>query len=121
MGNYDVLIAGGGPAGLATAIHLLQARPRLAGRIAAIERTRHPRPKVCAGGLIPRTIMALNELRIPLQVPAVQVFGGIARTVAGTINLKPSPDPVCTIVRRNEFDAMLAHYACVAGLKIIEQ
>jgi menaquinone-9 beta-reductase len=121
MNQYDVLIAGSGPAGLATAIYLLQMRPGLAGRVAAIERARHPRPKVCAGGLIPRTIRALNELGIPLQVPAVQVFSGAARTETGSINLEPSVEPLCTIVRRNEFDAMLAHHARIAGLEIVEQ
>jgi menaquinone-9 beta-reductase len=119
--NFEVLIAGGGPAGLATALHLLQVRPDLAGRIAAIERARHPRPKVCAGGLIPRTIAALDELRIPLELPAVQVFGGIAVTEAGTIELKRSREPLCTIVRRDEFDGMLAHHAQRAGLEIIDQ
>jgi flavin-dependent dehydrogenase len=119
--RYDVLIAGSGPAGLATALGLLKMRPGLAGRIAAIERARHPRPKVCAGGLIPRAIMALNELRIPLCIPAVQVFGGVARTDAGTIDLERSAEPLCTIVRRNEFDAMLAEHARAAGLEIIDQ
>jgi geranylgeranyl reductase family protein len=121
MKRYDVVIAGSGPAGLVTAIHLLQRRPQLAGRIVAIERARHPRPKICAGGLIPRTIAALDELRIPLSVPAVQVFGGTARTEVGTIDLKQSTEPLCTIVRRDEFDAMLAHHARAAGLEIIDE
>jgi flavin-dependent dehydrogenase len=65
--------------------------------------------------------MALDELRIPLQVPAVQVFGGIARTEVGTIDLEPAAEPLCTIVRRNEFDAMLAKHARAVGLEIIDQ
>ena len=121
VGKYDVVISGSGPAGLATALHLLQMRPRLAGRIVALERAEHPRPKVCAGGLIPRTIEALGELGISLEVPFVTVFGGIARTEGGTIDLTPSCEPLCTVVRRNEFDAMLARHARAAGLEIIEK
>jgi flavin-dependent dehydrogenase len=102
-------------------LHLLQMRPRLAGRIIALERARHPRPKVCAGGLIPRTIAALDELGIRLEVPLVEVFGGIAHTAAGTIDLVPSGEPLCTIVRRDEFDAMLARHARAAGLEIVEE
>jgi len=120
-GKYDVVISGAGPAGLATALHLLQMRPCLAGRIVALERAQHPRPKVCAGGLIPRTIEALGELGISLEVPLVTVFAGIARTEAGTIDLTPSCEPLCTVVRRNEFDAMLARHARAAGLEIIEK
>jgi flavin-dependent dehydrogenase len=119
--KHDVVIGGGGPAGLATALHLLQMRPRLAGRIIAIERARHPRPKVCAGGLIPRTVAALGELGTSLEIPQVQVFGGIARTESGVIDLPRSCEPLCTIVRRDEFDAMLARYARAAGLEIVEE
>ena len=96
-------------------------RPDLAGRIAAVERARHPRPKVCAGGLIPRTMAALKELQINLDVPSVEVFGGTARTEAGEIGLKRSIEPLCTIVRRNEFDALLARHASAAGLEIIDR
>jgi flavin-dependent dehydrogenase len=117
----DLVIAGAGPAGLAAALYLLRTQPALAGRIVAIERARHPRAKVCAGGLIPRTTAALDELGVGLPVPAVTVFGGIAETEVGSIDLGRRRDPLCTIVRRDEFDAMLAQTARDAGLEIIEE
>jgi menaquinone-9 beta-reductase len=117
----EVVIAGAGPAGLATALHSLRRQPQLAGRIVAIEKKRHPRDKVCAGGLIPRTISALDELGISLEIPSVQVYGGIARTPASSIDLGQSSEALCTIVRRREFDAMLASRARQAGLEIIEE
>jgi flavin-dependent dehydrogenase len=116
----DVIIVGAGPAGLASALHLLRARPQLAGRILAIEKARHPRPKVCAGGLIPKTLEALSEVDVSLQVPAVEVFSGLARTEAGTIELPPRDEPLCTIVRRDEFDASLARAARARGLELVE-
>ncbi len=116
----EVLIAGAGPAGLATALYLLKRRPELAGRIVAIEKSAHPRFKVCAGGLIPKTMLALEELGIPLDVPAVEVVRGEARTPAGSVDLSRDGDVLCTIVRRDGFDAMLARAATRAGLEIVE-
>src|SRR5260370_21678958 len=82
--NWAVLIAGAGPAGLATALYLLRRRPELAGRGVAIEKGAHPRFKVCAGGLIPKTMLALGGLGIALDEPAVEVIrGGGARARGG--------------------------------------
>jgi flavin-dependent dehydrogenase len=114
-----VLIAGTGPAGLATALHLLRRRPDLKGQMVALERRRHPRPKVCAGGLIPKTMLALAELDLPLDVPAVSVRRGAAITELGAVDYDDGK-VLCTIVRRDEFDARLARAAREAGLEIIE-
>jgi menaquinone-9 beta-reductase len=118
--SYDVIIAGAGPAGLATGLYLLHLRPQLAGRIVAIDKARHPRVKVCAGGLIPRTMTALAELGLSLDVPAVEVHAGTARTEAGSIDLGESREPLCTIVRRDEFDALVARTGRERGLVLVE-
>lgn len=115
----DVIIAGAGPAGLATALYLLEHKPELAGRVIALEKARHPRPKVCAGGLIPRTVAALDELGVGLEVPAVRVTAGLARTEIGPVDM-PRGEVLCTIVRRDQFDASLAAAARRAGLRIAE-
>src|SRR6266436_6432703 len=118
--KFDVVIAGAGPAGLATALFLVKQRPSLAGRIVAIEKSAHPRFKVCAGGLIPKTMLALDELGIALDAPAVEVVRGEARTPVGSVDLSRDGDVLCTIVRRDCFDAMLARAAVRAGLEIVE-
>src|SRR5258708_34602321 len=117
----EVLIAGAGPAGLATALYLLRRRPELAGRIVAIEKSAHPRFKVCAGGLIPKTMLALEELGIALDAPAVEVVRGEARTPAGSVDLSRGGDVLCTIVRREWFYALLARAGAGAGGGIIEE
>ncbi len=114
-----VLIAGAGPAGCAVALYLLQRRPDLKGHVVALERGRHPRMKVCAGGLIPKTIQALAELDLPLDVPAVSVRRGIARTEVGEVDYLGS-GVLCTVVRRDQFDARLARAASEAGLRLVE-
>ena len=114
-----VLIAGAGPAGLATALYLLRGRPVLAGRVVAVEKFAHPRFKVCAGGLIPKTMLALEELGISLDHPAVEVIRGEARTPVGGVDLSGGGGVLCTIVRRDWFDAMLARAAVRAGLEIV--
>ncbi|HUO04475.1 MAG TPA: NAD(P)/FAD-dependent oxidoreductase [Candidatus Binataceae bacterium] len=116
----DVLIAGAGPAGLATALFLLREHPEFAGRIVVLEKSRHPRFKVCAGGLIPKVILALAELGIPLEVPSAQVLNGDARTSAGDVDFSGGGEPLCTVIRRDDFDAMLARRAIAAGAEIAE-
>ena len=117
----DVLIAGAGPAGLATALFALRAHPELAGRIVVLEKSKHPRFKVCAGGLIPKTMLALGDLGIPLEVPAAEVIQGGARTPAGDVDFPPGGGVLCTVIRRDQFDAMLARHARSAGAEIVEQ
>src|SRR5208282_4669928 len=117
----DVLIAGAGPAGLATALFLVKNRPSLAGRIVAIEKSAHPRFKVCAGGLIPKTMLALEELGIALDVPAVEVLRGEASTPVGGVDLSRNGDVIATVIRRDLFDAMLARAASEAGVEIVQR
>ncbi len=116
----EVLIAGTGPAGLATALYLLRERPALAGRIVALEKSAHPRFKTCAGGLIPKTILALEELGLALEVAACIVMRGEARTPVGVVEIDRG-EPLCTVIRRDEFDARLARAARAAGLIIAER
>ncbi len=119
--KFDVVIAGAGPAGLATALFLVKNQPRLAGRIVAIEKSAHPRFKVCAGGLIPKTMLALGELGIALDVPAVEVIRGEAATPVGDVDLSRGGDVLATVIRRDQFDAMLVRAASDAGVEIAQR
>jgi flavin-dependent dehydrogenase len=44
----NVIIIGGGPSGLSTALHLAKNFPQLTPRLLILEKARYPRPKLCA-------------------------------------------------------------------------
>ena len=50
--EHDIIIIGGGPSGLSTALHIARDFPALAPRILILEKARYPRSKLCAGGLV---------------------------------------------------------------------
>ena len=70
--EHDILILGGGPAGLSTALHLAQLAPELIPRILILEKAHYPRPKLCAGGLLADAEIILDRLGLDVsEVPHV--------------------------------------------------
>ncbi len=119
MLSRDVVIVGAGPAGTATALHLLKADPALAGDILLLDKAVHPREKICAGGLIPHTLDCLHELDIPLTVPHVQVDRAFVRVPPGRA-VFCEDGGMCSIVRRDAFDFSLVQAARARGAEIRE-
>jgi len=115
----DVVIVGAGPAGTATALHLLKADPALAGDILLLDKAVHPREKICAGGLIPHTLDCLQELDIPLAVPYVRVDRAFVRVPPGRA-VVCEDGGMCSIVRRDAFDFSLVQAARARGAEIRE-
>lgn len=68
MSRPDILIAGGGPAGLATAI----AASRRGFRVAVVDGRQPPIDKACGEGLMPEALEALA--RLGLSIPAEESF-----------------------------------------------
>ena len=118
LDSPDVLIVGAGPAGSVLALQLARIAPDLAARTLVVEKSRHPRHKVCAGGLIPHTLECLRELDIELSVPHARVHRATARVPGAELHYQ-SRD-LCAVVRRNEFDALLANHARDRGVRIRE-
>jgi len=117
--DRDIVIVGSGPAGTATALHLLKHDPTLAGEILLIDKAVHPRDKICAGGLIPHTLDCLRELEIPLSVPHVAVDHAHVRVPPGR-DVFCDDGGMCSVIRRDEFDFSLARAARERGAMIRE-
>ncbi|MEW6296925.1 MAG: NAD(P)/FAD-dependent oxidoreductase [Thermodesulfobacteriota bacterium] len=115
----DIVIVGSGPAGSSTALHLLKQDPTLAGEILILEKARHPREKICAGGLIPHTLHCLEELDIPLAIPHVRVDRARVRVPPGR-TVVCEDGGMCSVVRRDAFDDALIQTARARGAEVRE-
>lgn len=111
--TVPVLIVGSGPAGAATALFLERINPSLARQTVLLERHRHPREKICAGGLVHRVDELLESLGLRVEVPHVVTRTLRLRFGEGSVDL---PDrKTSKVVRRAEFDALLAREAARRG------
>ena len=118
--SFDVVIVGGGPAGISTALHLLQLDPAWRSRLVVLEKERHPREKLCGGGVTPYGESILGSLGLlPLGVPHVGV--GEARLQFEDLIVAVRKTPAFRITCRAEFDAWLSACARERGINIREE
>jgi flavin-dependent dehydrogenase len=117
---FDIIIVGAGPAGLSTALHLAQSAPELAERTLILEREHHPRPKLCAGGVLPGGEAVLSRLGLDINaVPTAPVEEIILRYQGCEYRL--GRKPACfRVVRREQFDAWLADETRSRGVRLGE-
>ena len=115
--DADVAIVGGGPAGTATALHLVRREGVAASRIVILEKARHPRDKPCAGAISTWGLDALEAIGIAVDVPHAPMRGlrVIAQGVSGVHD-----GPLGVIVRRCEFDASLWRRAAGDGVVTLD-
>ncbi|HEY9153331.1 MAG TPA: NAD(P)/FAD-dependent oxidoreductase [Anaerolineales bacterium] len=121
MSKQDILIIGGGPSGLSTALHLAQIAPHLTDRILILEKAHYPRPKLCAGGLTADAEIILQRLGLDLsEVPHVDASAAHLDFAGKGLTISLPNTHALRIIRRNEFDAWLAQKVKDKGIEIRE-
>lgn len=113
---FRIMIVGGGPAGLATALHLAHLAPELAEQILIVEAAQHPRPKICGGGVTFHGEEQLRRLGIHMTAPAFPVQS-IRFQLERHAFTTTCPNAM-RIFQRHEFDAALAAAVDAHGLTL---
>ncbi|MGA2489546.1 MAG: NAD(P)/FAD-dependent oxidoreductase, partial [Anaerolineales bacterium] len=110
-------------AGISTALHLAQIAPELVSRTLILEKARHPRSKLCGGGLLPDAEVVLHSLGLDgREVSHYDVdwahfdYDGKGMRMRG----EKRATFAFRIIRRHEFDAWLADKARQRGFLIHE-
>jgi flavin-dependent dehydrogenase len=121
MDKHDILILGGGPSGLSTALHIARDFPHLAHRILILEKAHYPRPKLCAGGLVIDAEILLQGLALDVsEVPHVDADQIHFDFEAKGLKIHVPKRHALRVIRRDEFDNWLARKAEARGLQIRE-
>ena len=116
--TYDVIIAGGGPAGSAAAIQLAERDPALARRSLLIDAATFPREKLCGGGVVREADRLLAFLGVRVDVPTVPIHT-IRFEYAGGHAVRHGHD-LFRVVRREDFDHALLREAQRRGIVVRE-
>jgi flavin-dependent dehydrogenase len=119
--KHDVIIIGGGPAGLSTALHLAQCAPELIPHILILEKAQYPRPKLCAGGLVADAEILLQRLGLDVcELPHVDAHTAHLDFAGKGLAVSLPKTHTLRIIRRDEFDAWLAAKVRGRGIEIRE-
>ena len=121
MFERDIIIIGGGPSGLSTALHIARDFPSLTSRLLILEKARYPRPKLCAGGLVVDAEVILQRLGLDVgEIPHVDAEHIHFDFEARGVSMRVPRRHALRVIRRDEFDAWLAGKAETRGVEIRE-
>ena len=121
--HYDIIIVGAGPAGTSSALHLAKLIPGIEKRTLILEKSHHPRHKLCGGGLLPDGEVLLRQLGLDITEIAhtdapFAHFDFAGQGLAMTAN--DGSGIAFRLIRRDEFDAWLADKVRGLGFEIRE-
>jgi len=117
--KHDVIIIGGGPSGLSTALHLQRIAPHLSPRILLLEKEHYPRLKLCAGGLTLDAEILLERLGLDVnEVPHVLADELRFDFESSGLRIRNPKRHALRVIRRDEFDHWLAKQAQSRGIEI---
>lgn len=119
----EIIIVGSGPAGISTALHLARLAPQLVPATLILEKARHPRPKLCAGGILPDGEVILRRLGLDLaEIPHVDADWAHFDFDGQGLVMRAQDDLPYAFrgIQRDEFDAWLADQARALGFAILE-
>ena len=108
----DLLVAGGGPAGLATALYGVRAGLE----VTVVERRSGPIDKACGEGLMPHAVRRLERLGVPVQG---KPFQGISYLDGDRRVNAPFQSGTGRGVRRTALHAALLEAATTAGVRFV--
>jgi len=116
--DYEIMIVGGGPAGISTWLHLHKYAPELAEKTLLIEKEKYPRDKLCGGGVGAWSSVVLKNLGIELDIPSL--FVSNVEFIFGKETYTLHQPNSFRMVRRLEFDHALVKTAVNRGLELHE-
>ncbi|RLC95746.1 MAG: hypothetical protein DRI46_14520 [Chloroflexi bacterium] len=120
--TYEIIIIGGGPAGLSTALHLAKRAPELVCKTIILEKAEYPRPKLCAGGITIDAEYLLESLALNLNDIPVRLVESVTLLYEGKgFELKPKYRHPLKVIQRDEFDHWLVEKARERGIEIREK
>jgi len=124
MSHYDVIIAGGGPAGSSAAIHLSMR----GARVLLVEQKKFPRPKLCGEFISPECAVHFERLRVadamfaahPAELAATVFYSRSSKNVRVPSSWFGTTG-VALGLSRAEMDERLLRRAAEAGAEVLEE